>query len=728
MKHPTPATPWLLAMLLSASLGAPAVHAATTEIVSVDSSGVLGDAGSTFSSVSADGRYVAFVSRAQNLVPGDTNGTDDIFVRDRQTGVTERVSVASDGTEGNGASVAPALSGDGNVVAFVSSATNLVPGDTNGRLDVYVHDRTSGMTTRVSVDSSGAEAGADSLAPSISFDGARVVFASSASNLVAGDGNGTFDVFLRDRPSGLTARLSVDSGGVEGNGPSLAPRISADGLVVAFHSAASNLVAVDINVSFDVFTHDLATGMTEMASVDSAGVQGNFSSVAASVSSDGRFVAFDSDATNLVPGDTNFRTDVFIHDRQSGATSRVSVASDGSEGNDRSGFVDPPAVSGDGRFVAFASGATNLVSGDTNNVVDMFLHDTASGETRRVSVASDGTEGNAPAAHWPNLSGDGSVVVYASQASNLVPSDTNGVQDVFARSASCGNGVVDQGEQCDDGNQANGDCCTSTCTLAPAGSVCDDGDSCTTGDFCSAGACIPGDVDPDVCLDPMRCYRAYPTSGLPRLKPGKRTLSDVFQTGLANVRGARSACTSVDLDGVATMPFDGPRLACHRLRSNGNLETLEGAEITISNRFGVQTLAVYRPRRVCLAADVEEAPPPGDRDHYLCYRAEPFERKERLRVRGMHNDTFGQFESKITRAVELCVPASVDGSPVAHPQASLVCYRGRDRRHSTSADVFDAQQESLHHLFGTETLDLIRLRRVCVPSEILEDGVPPPIG
>lgn len=715
-----------LCTILATSHAAPA---AVTELISIDDGGIQGDAGSTFSALSADGRFVAFTSRASNLVPGDTNGTDDVFVRDRVNGTTERVSVGTGGAEANAMSVAPAISGDGQVVAFVSSATNLVAGDTNGRLDVFVHDRGTGTTSRASVDSSGVESSADSLSPSLSFDGTRVVFASSSDDLTAGDGNGTFDVFLHDRPTGVTTRVSVDSSGAEANGASLAPRISADGLVIAFHSSATNLVATDVNFRTDVFVHDLATGMTEMASVDSAGVQGNFQSTASSISADGRFVAFDSDATNLVAADSNFRTDVFVRDRLTGTTERVSVASDGTEGNGQSGFVDPPAISGDGRFVAFASGASNLVPGDGNNFVDMFLHDRASGETTRVSVASDGSEGNAPAAHWPSVSSDGSVVIFASLATNLVAGDSNGSQDVFARAASCGNGVVDDGEQCDDGNLDDGDCCTSGCTMAALGTICDDGDRCTSGDFCANGACVSGQLDPESCVDPMRCYSARPADGHPRLKPGKLPTSDPFQDGVANVRGARSLCSTVDLEGIDLMPFDGPRLACHHVRGNRGLATMEGAEVIVSNRFGNHTLEVYRPHRLCLASGVDGAPPPSSQGHYMCYRAAGLGEAGSFRLRGvMQNDAYGNFESRIANAVELCVATSVEGSPVPHEEAHLVCYRARDRRHRTAGDIFALREETVHHAYGTETLDVIRLKRVCVPSQILDGGVPPPIG
>lgn len=718
-KHFTPGVAAALALALITSS-----PAAMTEIVSLAPDGDPADAGSTFSAVSADGRFVAFTSGATNLVARDTNGAFDVFVRDRVAGTTERVSVDSAGGQATAMSVAPAISGDGRVIAFVSAASNLVVGDTNGRLDVFVHDRTTGSTSRVSVDSGGAEASADSLAPWLSHDGSRVVFASSAPDLVAGDANATFDVFVHDRPTGVTARVSVDSAGNEADGLSLAPRISADGLVVVFHSLATNLVAGDLNPGFDVFVHDLSTGATEMVSVDSAGAPGNFPSVAGSLSADGRFVAFDSDATNLVADDLNFRTDVFVHDRQTGTTERVSVSTDGTGGNGQSGFVDPPAISADGRVVAFASGASNLVAADGNNFVDMFVRDRASGSTSRVSVARDGTEGDAPVAHWPNLSANGNVVVFASLATNLVVGDTNAAQDVFAQASSCGNSTVDPGEECDDGNLDDGDCCTTACTLAPPGSLCDDGDLCTRGDFCSAGQCVSGPLDAASCLDPMRCYKAHPADGIPPMRPGRKLVANSLQQGTAKIRSARRLCSAVDLEGIDSMPMNGPRLACHHVRGRDGLRSMGGEEITVSNEFGVQTLAVYRPRRVCLAAGWTEPPTPGTLDHFTCYSADSADGAGSVGLAGIHNDAYGRFESKIAQAVELCTASSIEGGGIAHPRAHLVCYRARDLRHRTSADVFEPREETVHHEFGTETLELIRLRRVCVPSEIL-DRTPP---
>jgi Tol biopolymer transport system component len=218
------------------------------QLVSVASDGTQGNSHSVSPSISADGRYVAFSSLASNLVPGDTNGKQDIFVHDRLTGQTTRVSVASDGTQGNGDSDFASISADGRYVAFSSLASNLVAGDTNGTWDVFVHDRLTGQTTRVSVASDGTQGNEDSIGVEISADGRYVAFTSLASNLVAGDTNGTWDVFVHDRLTGQTTRVSVASDGTEGNGHSLyGLSISADGRYVAFASVASNLVSGDAN-------------------------------------------------------------------------------------------------------------------------------------------------------------------------------------------------------------------------------------------------------------------------------------------------------------------------------------------------------------------------------------------------------------------------------------------------------------------------------------------------
>ncbi len=417
------------AILLVAAFGSACTFAGAqgTWRVSVDSSGIQGNGHSDWASISADGRFVAFESDATNLVSGDTNGWVDVFVHDRQTGATTRVSVDSSGGQGNDTSYLPSISADGRFVAFGSLARNLVPGDTNGYTDVFVHDRQIGTTTLVSVDSSGGQGNDTSYDPSISADGRLVAFASYATNLVPGDTNRRLDVFVHDQKSGTTTQVSVDSSGGQGNNHSYVPSISADGRFVAFDSYATNLVPGDTNSKLDVFVHDQKSGTTTRVSVDSSGVEGNGFSTQASISADGGLVAFWSVATNLVQGDTNFAPDVFVHSLQTGTTRRMSVDSSGNQGNHDS---LSPTISGTGRFVAFISRATYLVPGDTNNAADVFVRDRMTRTTVRVSVDSSGNQGNLNCNH-PSICTDGRFVAFESQATNLVPGDTNGVYDVF---------------------------------------------------------------------------------------------------------------------------------------------------------------------------------------------------------------------------------------------------------------------------------------------------------
>src|SRR4030042_1550132 len=286
-------------------------------------------------------------------------------------GNTTMVSISSAGAQGNNDRRFSSICSDCRYVAFSSTASNLVNGDTNGKRDIFLHDRETGETTRVSVSSEGVQGNDDSIYPFISSDGRFVAFESYASNLVTGDTNGTRDIFVHDREMGETTRVSVSSAGVQGNAGVSNTFISADGRYVAFPSLASNLVIGDTNGRWDIFVHDRQTGETTKVSVSSAGVHGNDGSYHPSISSDGRYVAFISNASNLVTGDTNGTNDIFVHDREMGETTRVSVSSAGIEGNSDS---HDPFISSDGRHVAFASYASNLVNGDTNNCSDIFVH------------------------------------------------------------------------------------------------------------------------------------------------------------------------------------------------------------------------------------------------------------------------------------------------------------------------------------------------------------------
>ena len=436
---------WALVLLAAP----PGTHAwPMTTRVSVSSVGVQADNYSEHCSISADGRVVAFVSLASNLVSDDTNNAQDVFIYDRLTWQTSRVSQSSSGAQGNGGCTSTSISADGHSVAFASYASDLVTGDTNSAQDIFVHDMQTGETTRVSVVSfSGTQANGGSQAPDISADGRFIAFASDASNLVLGDTNSSQDVFVHDRQTGQTTRVSVDTFGVQANSVSVFPSISSNGRFVAFASDASNLVLGDTNDRTDIFTHDMQTGQTARVSVSSSGAQGNSSSFYSSISTDGSFIAFSSGASNLVPGDTNSREDIFVRDRQTATTTRVSVTSSGTQGN---GFCERSSISTDGRFVAFESFASNLVPGGTNGVKSVFVHDRESAATTRASVDSFGLEGNGNSS-IPSISADGRFVAFVSLASSLVPDDTNSAQDVFVHERGpppCpadanGDGVVD---------------------------------------------------------------------------------------------------------------------------------------------------------------------------------------------------------------------------------------------------------------------------------------------
>jgi len=421
----------LTAILGLAHPGSTALAAGTTERVSLSGTGTQADAGSYRASLSADGRYVAFESSADNLVPGDTNGTSDIFVRDRVAGTTERVSVSSLGHQGCCGSEFPSISANGRYVAFLSRS------DLGGpvrfaRERVYVRDRTAGITTNVDVTSTGRDANGDSYWPAISADGHHVAFESNATNLACCDVNyDANDVFVRNLVAHTTELISVNQmGRNSGNGWSENPSISADGRYVAFQSTSSDLIAHDTDGASDVFVRDRSLGTTERVSVSSVEAQEKGGgSGSPSISGDGRYVAFGSSATNLVAGDTNSAGDVFLRDRSLGKTKRVSVSSTGQQGNAHS---SDPAMSADGSAVAFWSSATNLTSDTWSGSGQIFVRYLVTGVTKLASVSSTGAGPNDSGVELPpGLSSDGLIVGFDSQATNLVPGDTNGASDVF---------------------------------------------------------------------------------------------------------------------------------------------------------------------------------------------------------------------------------------------------------------------------------------------------------
>ncbi|ADR34437.1 hypothetical protein Sulku_1776 [Sulfuricurvum kujiense DSM 16994] len=409
-------------------------NATDISLVSITADGTIGDSSSLSSSISSDGRYITFESYATNLINGDTNAKEDIFLKDTQTGTVSLISSSSSGTIGNDASVSPVISADGRYVVFESYSSNLISG-AGGISDVFLKDTQTGITTLISQSIYGYGGNDDSYNTAISSDGRYVVFRSDASNLVNGDTNGYGDIFLRDTQTGITSLVSSSSSSEIGNRASWYPDISADGNFVVFESASSNIVAGDVPQIFDgielwfsdIFLKNTITGAATLISSNSSGAFGNSDSFNASISSNGRYVVFDSTATNLVSGDTNSQSDIFLKDTQTGITTLISCTAAGEQGNNGS---YSPSISADGRFVVFYTSATNFVSGDTNDNGDVFLKDTQTGALELISKSSSGEIGNNRSI-YPFISADGSYITFSSEASNLVSNDTNGSFDVF---------------------------------------------------------------------------------------------------------------------------------------------------------------------------------------------------------------------------------------------------------------------------------------------------------
>lgn len=406
-----------------------------------------------------------------------TGGT--LLFRIERQGITSLASLGPHGEQANDVSGRPATSDDGRIIAFDSTATNLVDGFKPTCLgyqfscsNVFARNRLTGETLLVSVGLHG-EAGNDySERPSLSADGRYVAFHSLASNLVVGDTNrclfradgdqdsyaplGCYDVFVRDLLTGRTSRVSVSSSGEQGNGDSYAPEISADGRYIVFDSVATNLVADQLrvcpypNVSVttapgtcrQVFVHDRVTGTTSQVSVNSAGELANGSSIQPSISADGRFTEFASVATNLAPGTdapcppagyriSGFFTEIpcaqiYVHDRVAGTTTLISVTTDGTPARTDSLAAGSTGkgISADGRYVGFASYASDLVPNDTNGTWDVFIRDRIARKTTQITISSTGAEANADTSSFA-ISSDGRFVAFNSTASNLVPGDTN---------------------------------------------------------------------------------------------------------------------------------------------------------------------------------------------------------------------------------------------------------------------------------------------------------------
>ncbi|MEV4431544.1 hypothetical protein [Streptomyces sp. NPDC049555] len=410
---------------------------ALVERVSVGPGGEQGDGESRGESVDASGRLVVFTSHARTLLPGNPKGTAQVYVRNLATGRLKRISTAPDGSAGNDASWSAVISGNGRYVVFESMATNLAPGRNTGERseDVFVHDLVTGRT-KVLVPSPAGTA-ANTTSPAVSHDGRFVAFASTRSDLVPGDTNGKQDIFVRDRVRGTTERVSVASSG-QADTFSMSPSISADGSRVGFlgfgglapgDDAAAGVAELHRPHPRIFYIRDMRARRTEVASKSYKGLQVGVIG-APVISPDGRHALFNAVSSEVVPGDTNGLTDTFLRDLRTGDVQMISRAYDGSPSNGNG--VPGLAISADNRRVFFVSTASNLVPGDSGTTQDVFVRDVVRGTTERVSVTRDGGPPNG-SSFLEGVDRAGRVALFTCDADNMVPGDTNKAYDAFVR-------------------------------------------------------------------------------------------------------------------------------------------------------------------------------------------------------------------------------------------------------------------------------------------------------
>lgn len=433
--------PLVPAAVLALSVFAPRTHGAQqTTRVSVNFAGVQNGSDSNSPMISADGSRVVFVSAASNLVAGGSNGAPQVYVHDQLSGNVQSASVSNSGVIANDGCWSPSISATGRYVVFISAASNLASPVASGWANVFLRDMNSGTTTVVSRDASGGAANGSSLSAAVSADGRFVAFISHATDLTVPPGSGNAEVCLRDMVSGTTTRVSVPTNPSfpNPNGWSSYVSISASGDWITFSSAASNLITGDVNSAEDIFLYSRLSGALTGVTVNPLSLIGNGASTAPQISDTGDFVVFTSNASNLTPGDANILSDVFVWERATDTFKRASRSAAGVSGN---GSSYSGSVSTDGVWASFWSSASNLVPGDTNGANDIFRKNLTSGAIERVSVSSAGQQGNSGSS-GPTSSSDGRFVAFYSSAGNLVPGDTNGQGDIFLHGPPCSDQII----------------------------------------------------------------------------------------------------------------------------------------------------------------------------------------------------------------------------------------------------------------------------------------------
>lgn len=388
--------------------------------------------------ISQDGRYVAFATDSSDIVANDTNNAPDIFVRDRKLGTTVRADLTSTGAQISTGAGGYKMSANGRYVVFPSASSTVVPGDTNSVSDLFLRDLKSNTTEMVSLTSTGGLPNSGTSFYDISADGRYIVFTSDASNIVSGDTNAVQDIFVRDRKLGTTTLLSKSSSGALANNSSVRPTISCDGSYVAFTSTATNLVVGDTNGVQDVFLVDRVANneisnltINGNGNVNAPNGMGNID-----ISCNGERLVFASNASNLVPDDSNNATDIFAYSMIDGTFQRVNLDSSGNETvwptNPNTGVLglSSNTIDFSGRYVAFWANTSTLVAGDTNNTSDIFLRDLVDGTTQIISKRSIATQ-TTQSSFYPSISLDGREVVFASGDTGYVSGDTNANEDIF---------------------------------------------------------------------------------------------------------------------------------------------------------------------------------------------------------------------------------------------------------------------------------------------------------
>jgi len=509
---------------------ASATTAAAVDLVSVATDGHSGSAASNGVATNADGTVVAFYSDASDLVPGDTNSFRDVFVRDLVTGTTTRINLGPGSVQANAhshaAGGAPAISADGTIIAFYSNASNLVEGgDSNRVSDVFLYNRMTDQLTSIS-NGPGMQANGASLLPSINANGRYIAYQSLATNLIPDDTNEASDIFVFDSVTLTTERICNDT--VQPNRFSFAPAISPDGFFVAFATAATNLIEGDTNGLVDVYVCNRHNGQFDRVSIGIGG-EGNGISILPDISASGCFVAYKSEADNLVPNDLNERVDVFVRDRGRGQTELISESFNGGSANDAS---FPPSITDHGRFVAFGSAATDLLFGDVNHLPSVYVRDRITGDIELVDVNDSGqqADGGTPDVA-PSISGDASRIGFVSAASNLTPPgvDLNFTYDVF---------ITDNQFDPTNGGNVCCNCGEDMCTQAGTGGICSEN-------------CVP--VCDAICGPGGNCVVVFPPT--PTLTP---TTGSPTMTSTATPTGPTPTATATGPTATPTGPTATP--------------------------------------------------------------------------------------------------------------------------------------------------------------------------